>query len=866
MSNITTVITSPYIIIPNAYDYYYCNTGSNIIALPPNYSQHENINIINNSSANISINTSDNVLFKTLSPQEAVVIVSDLSTFTYKIVAETSISQSLDDFLKRDGTNSMTASLNFGNNKGINVLDPTIPSDVANKNYVDVSIGTGGIGFLKIDGTNSMTGNLGINNNKMIIGGSGKIEMGNIGTDSSVICIKQPSQLNNSEATSHAGIKVINPGSSHAFYQGYASGGTYAYFQQDDVGNYTRIFDLGTLGFPCVCWTGIDANSNQITRVLDPTAAQDAATKNYVDTVVPSIAGLLKTDGTNAMTANLNVGINKLVNVVDPTVNTDGATKNYVDNTFGPTTWKVAGNSGVVNGKLGTFDNNNFTLIQGDATIANIIPGELNIPGGNKLSMGTQFNTIDPALFNIKQSLSNSATETKAAIKITRNTIDKSNISLGLDSSANLLINAQNNAGNVTQVASMGSSLVTIYPQLSLNNTKILNVADPTTAQDAATKSYVDSSISGLSDFLRIDGGNSMQADINMDNFKIVKLADPTDAQEGVNLQTLNSLTLRVDGGNTMLADLNMGNFKIINVTDPTTAQDAVNLQTLNASLTSRLAIDGTNSMTGDLNTNANKITIGGTANTQNLAALNIKQQDVVGATSAASVNGIKMYKNGADNSNFYMGVDINVDFGIYFQAFNNASCTQLLSLDRFGGGLDLFSSKITSVADPTTAQDAATKAYVDNIVLTGSGLSPLIDVINSSINNRTGTIPTAGTFLPTWDPYVPFSGGIAGNGWQPTTTSNDFLMVQLQRSVIVKSFTLRSIGGANSISSYNIQGSNNGSTFTTLYTSAAGLTPGTFETFSITNSTPYKYIRFNMVTSTGIGAGLIYLQYYGFS
>jgi hypothetical protein len=800
MSNITTVITSPYIIIPNSYDYYYCNTGSNIIALPPNYSQRENINIINNSSANISINTSDNVLFKTLSPEEAVVIVSDLSTFTYKIVAETSISQSLDDFLKRDGTNSMTASLNFGNNKGINVLDPTIPSDVANKNYVDVSIGTGGIGFLKIDGSNSMTGNLGINNNKMIIGGSGKIEMGNIGTDSSVICIKQPSQLNNSEATSHAGIKVINPGSSHAFYQGYASGGAYTYFQQDNLGNYTRIFDLGTLGFPCVCWTGLDVNSNQITRVLDPTAAQDAATKNYVDTVVPSIAGLLKTDGTNAMTANLNVGINKLVNVVDPTVNTDGATKNYVDNTFGPTTWKVAGNSGIVNGKLGTFDNNNFTLIQGDATIANIIPGELNIPGGNKLSMGTQLNTIDPALFNIKQSLSNSATETKAAIKITRNTIDKSNISLGLDSSANLLINAQNNAGNVTQVASMGSSLVTIYPQLSLNNTKILNVADPTTAQDAATKAYVDTSITtSAATKLNIDGSNSMTGDLSLN-----------------------------------------GNKLLITSTSPTTGQ----------------------------------ILIGNQSGTMP-SCITIKQPSLLAAATGGDSQGIKIYNYNTTDC-FYFGVSNTVlDGNNSFSLFGRTSAgvyKEILAASLAGnikltnGTLDMNTAKIINVTNPTLPQDAATKAYVDNIVLTGSGLSPLIDVINSSINNRTGTTTTAGTFLSTWDPYRPFSGGIAGNGWQPTVTSNDFLMVQLQRSVIVKSFTLISIGGANSISSYNIQGSNNGSTFTTLYTSAAGLTPGTFETFPITNSTPYTYIRFNMVTSTGIGAGLLYLQYYGFS
>jgi hypothetical protein len=91
MSNIATVITSPYIIIPNSYDYYYCNSGSNIIILPNNFAQFENINIINNSATNLSIRLDTNVVFKTLSPELAIVIVNDTSSFSYKIVSEAPI-------------------------------------------------------------------------------------------------------------------------------------------------------------------------------------------------------------------------------------------------------------------------------------------------------------------------------------------------------------------------------------------------------------------------------------------------------------------------------------------------------------------------------------------------------------------------------------------------------------------------------------------------------------------------------------------------------------------------------------------------------------------------------------------------------
>ncbi|MCV4607514.1 hypothetical protein OFB74_31920, partial [Escherichia coli] len=44
------------------------------------------------------------------------------------------------NFLKRDGSVALTASLDFGNQKGINALDPTNAQDLATKNYVDTQV------------------------------------------------------------------------------------------------------------------------------------------------------------------------------------------------------------------------------------------------------------------------------------------------------------------------------------------------------------------------------------------------------------------------------------------------------------------------------------------------------------------------------------------------------------------------------------------------------------------------------------------------------------------------------------------------------------------------------------------------------
>ena len=107
---------------------------------------------------------------------------------------------------------------------------------------------------------------------------------------------------------------------------------------------------------------------------------------------------------------------------------------------------------------------------------------------------------------------------------------------------------------------------------ISMNNHKLVNLSEPTEAQDAATRGYVKNFT--RNNFLKIDGTNNMEGDLNAASPKIINLSDPTDDGDVINKRYLESKTnnfLRRDGG-----ELNLSNNKIVNVANPTSDQDAV--------------------------------------------------------------------------------------------------------------------------------------------------------------------------------------------------------------------------------------------------------------------------------------------------
>ena len=79
----------------------------------------------------------------------------------------------------------------------------------------------------------------------------------------------------------------------------------------------------------------LNMNNKSINNIRPLVSNTDAATKKYVDDLIPNTSSFLKKDGSITMTGNLNLGNKKIVGLATPTSNTDAATKKYVDDNAG---------------------------------------------------------------------------------------------------------------------------------------------------------------------------------------------------------------------------------------------------------------------------------------------------------------------------------------------------------------------------------------------------------------------------------------------------------------------------------------------------------------------------------------------------
>ncbi|MBO0331725.1 beta strand repeat-containing protein, partial [[Muricauda] lutisoli] len=360
----------------------------------------------------------------------------------------------------------------------------------------------------------------------------------------------------------------------------------------------------------------------------------------------------------------------------------------------------------------------------------------------NTSDIGTNATNIATNTTNISTNATDIAANTA---DIATNTADiATNTSDIATNASNITTNATNISTNATDI----SNHITADGDLSSTNEiqnlgevltdgndggglAITNIADPTAAQDAATKAYVDSvsddditgaSLDAPSNVLTISEGTT---DVTVD------LSDLDDSA-GVAANASDIAT------NTSNIATNTGNISTNTTNIATNASDIAT----NAS---------------DIGTNATNIA----ANTSDIAAntadIATNTADIATNTTNISTNATNISTNATDIAN-HVAADGDLSSTNEIQNLG-----EVLTDGNDGGGL-----AITNIADPTAAQDAATKAYVDSVSdddITGASLDAPSNVLTISEGTTDVTVDLSD---------LDDSAGVAANASDIATNATD--------------------------------------------------------------------------------------------
>ena len=206
---------------------------------------------------------------------------------------------------------------------------------------------------------------------------------------------------------------------------------------------------------------------------------------------------------------------------------------------------------------------------------------------------------------------------------------------------------------------------------------KLTNVGAPTSDTDSATKKYVDThSGGGKTSLITVDSNIDMKS-----QYRITKLKTPSDNDDAATKKYVDdskvdgSVFLKLDGTRSMTGNLNMNNKRIINIPAPTGNNQPTPLAYSDLAY---LKVDGSNSMTNNLNMNNKKI-----------------------------INLITPTNNSDASTKKYVDDALsNQDFTSFFKKDGSISMTSDLNV----GG-----HKIINLENPSSDSDAANKKYVDS-------------------------------------------------------------------------------------------------------------------------------------------------------
>ncbi len=304
---------------------------------------------------------------------------------------------------------------------------------------------------------------------------------------------------------------------------------------------------------------------------------------------------------------------------------------------------------------------------------------------------------------------------------------------------------------------------IQVSSQLDLGGNSIVNLTSSNDPSSAVRKSYVDSISAGdglaksaqmqfsvklNANSLEFDGAKNVQISATalstgLDGGSGLPIRVISDQSQVTKVGTL--LDLTVDGKATFKGTADLANSRIVNVAPPSALKDAVNLQT---SLQLLLDLPATGlSSTGDttpsllnprLHVNVDDFSIGVNQDNQLYVSPNFLGAGLTGAGGAPisvtedlphvrslgpllslQVLGTSTFQSTVDSTTFSNGATT------FLGGVGMSKRLNVAGAVSFSSTLNMNSTKIINLADPTNTYDAVTKHYVDSVVSTaGIGLA----------------------------------------------------------------------------------------------------------------------------------------------
>jgi len=683
------------------------------------------------------------------------------------------------------GFGNPTDNVSFGdgttNNRVVNLANPTGSQDAATKNYVD-ALFTNPAALLNLPVGNFFVGSI---SNKAVATLKTAVPLSGFGAAAADVAVggfkltnvANPIAVSDAATKSYVDARIIDPSSITL-----ATGSLL-------LGNATA--KAGPVAKNTIALSGFGAAAADIaiggfklTNVADPVAIQDAATKNYVDTktfdatslnlasssmFVGNISGKAIAILKNAIpfsdfapaSADISVGNFKITNLSAPLGNNDAATKKYIDDLFATPSTSLALATGKV--FIGNASGKAVATSTSAIRVSDFGKATATINMGDA---ATQYNIsyLAEPIFG-KDAATKDYVDSKVGGSGT----------LTLTSGSVYVGDASNQASDVPKssipISDFGAANNIISLGNGTTNFQITNLADPTTPQDAATKSYVDSKTTSTQSGVTLPTTGQKASDtyysttdnhyyvyngttwVPMDNALAsgqLYVGNASGIATGVDKSTIPLSGFAAPGADVALGN-GTTNFKITNLADPIATQDAATKKYVDSKSTATQS-GGTLPSTGQKASDTYYLT------TDN-------HYYVYNGTTWVPVD------NTLANGQLYVGNASGIASGV------DKSSIPLSGFAAAGADLSLGNGttnfKITNLADPIATQDAATKKYVDaKAISTQSGgtLPPtgqVGDTFYSTTDSRlyvyTGSVwSPVGNALPNGQLYVGNTSGIA--------------------------------------------------------------------------------------------------------